>query len=593
MRQLIYIIILAAITFIAVTSSCNPDKRLNRKHNSSDTTIMLDHAMSIYDKEPEKALAILDSAVNMGSIDTIKADILRARIFSSSYAIRDLDSAQRLCEKLVRLKEIQEDQDEMFDLLELLVDIAHKQQNDNDLLHWARQLTALCHDRGDTVEALRTKAEIGLALCNLGNSEEGMQMLDQAIMLLDKVSKFNQLDAYIVACKRKILVLNEGHNFGDVIPLAQGIIDRLNDYEAHPDIYNDHSYRMPANAAERDKYIEFYRSQAYSYIAYAWAREGDMHKARHYTRLFEQSDLASTHVGRMMIAPTWFELRETDKMLATYDEAMQVMGADTLNEEYTLILRCLAITAKDRGDYAVSQHYWERVAHLSKKLYQHRLKSKAHEYAARFHAQEQQLALQQSQAKEAWLWLLAISCMVIALLTGAFAFYFFKQRRAIDEKNHVLVEQIAWTIESNVKYLKAEEAARANPSLPNHDDADSAWLQQLDNKQRFQFLSREIVQKKLYLDPTLSRQTIVDTYHINKRLIGSAFSQSKYSSFPDFIRTCRLHHACLLLESHPQMSISEVATASGFTNLSVFCRDFKNRFTVTPTVYRNQRQQQA
>lgn len=580
-----------AITLMAIATGCKPGQQPQADDEPGcSSRYTLEAAMSIYDKEPEKALAILDSAVKRGNIDTIKADIFRARIFSSSCATRNLDTAQRLCEKLVQLKDIQENPDERFDLLEQLVDITRKRQNDEMLLHWARQLAALCHERGDTVEALRTKAEIGLSLCHQGNREDGMETLDQAISLLEKANKFNQLDAYIIAAKRKILALNEGREYNKVIPLAKNILGRLADYEAHPEAYNDHSYRMPGNAADRDKYIKFYQAQAYSYIAYALARVGNKQEARHYTRLFEQSDLGHTYIGRMMIAPTWFELRETDKMMAIYDEAKLVMGSDTVNEEYALMLRRLAIIAKDRGDYAVSQQYWERVSHLSNQLYQQKLTSKAHEYAARFHAQEQQLALQQSQAKEAWLWLLAISCMVIALLTGAFAIYFFKQLRVMAEKNHVLVQQIAWGIESDVKLLKAQEAARVNSPSQVHDgDDDCAWLQQLDSEQLFQYLSQEIVQNKMYLDPTFSRQTIIKAFNISERLIGAAFSRSKYNSLPDFIRTCRLNHACLLLENQPQMSISEVATSSGFTNLSVFCRDFKNRFTVTPTVYRSQR----
>lgn len=590
MRNLIYIIILTTVTFITITSSCKPGTQHHDKSESSDTSYTLEAAMSIYDKEPDKALAILDSAVIVGNTDPTTADIMRARIFTASCEARNLDSAQRLCEKLIELKTVKQDEANYFNVLEQLVDIALKRQDDAQLLHWGRQLLALCHERGDTVEALRTRAEIGLALYHLGNREDGMEILDQAIYQLGKVNKFNHLDAYIIATKRKINALNEDRNFADVIPLAKGIIHHLADYEAHPEAYNDSSYRMPTDATQRNKYIEFYRAQAYSYIAYASAKVGNKQDARRFTALFEQSDLGHTYIGRKMIAPTWFELRETDKVLATYNEAKRVMGSDTVNEEYALMLRCLAIIAKDRRDYAVSQHYWERVSHLSNKLYQQKLASKAHEYAARFHAQEQQLALQQSQAKAAWLWLLAISCLVIALLTSGIAVFFFKQRRLVNEKNHVLVEQIAWTIESNIRCLQAQDAARANPAVDKEQtDDDCAWLQQLDSEQLFQFLSHEIIQNKLFLDPTLSRQKIIKTYHLNERAVGSAFSHSKYASFPDFIRTCRLHHACLLLEQHPQMSISEVATSSGFTNLSVFCRDFKNRFTVTPTVYRSQR----
>lgn len=193
--------------------------------------------MSIYDNDPEKAIAILDSAIAMGNVGPIDADMMRARIFASSCKNRNLDSAQRLCEQLMELEEVKKDKTELFNVLEQLVDISWKRQDDEQLLYWARQFAELCHERGDTVEALRTKAEIGLALYRLGNRDEGMGMLDHAIGLLDKGRLFNQLDAYIIATKRKITALNDDRSFGEVIPLARSIIAHLEDYEQHPNDY--------------------------------------------------------------------------------------------------------------------------------------------------------------------------------------------------------------------------------------------------------------------------------------------------------------------------------------------------------------------
>lgn len=54
----------------------------------------------------------------------------------------------------------------------------------------------------------------------------------------------------------------------------------------------------------------------------------------------------------------------------------------------------------------------------------------------------------------------------------------------------------------------------------------------------------------------------------------------------------RLEHACRLLVTRPDMSIREVGEASGFTNNSTFCSDFMKKYEITPTVYRQNRQQE-
>lgn len=589
MMNRIYVIVAQFVALLLLLTGCfwTGSSRSGDK-GGDDTIYTREAAMSIYANEPERALSMLDSAVMEGSLKPYQADLCRARIYSSSLVIKNLDSARIINERLVRMPEVRDDKQLLFTVLEQLIDVSHQREDDEGILHWGRQLEALCHECGKNVEALRTEAEIGAALVHLGFQEEGMQKLDHAIKVLTSVRRFNHLDACIIALKRKVLVLNEERDYHAVIPLAQAMIAKLDDYEKFPQVYQDDSYRMPTDSVERKRYIEFYDAQAYSFIAYASARIGDDATARYFTRLFEQSELGKTSLGRSMISPTWFELREVDKMLAAYDEAQRNMGTDTLNDEYALMLRCRAIVAYEAGDYALSRKYWRSHSQLAHDLYKLKLASKAHEYAARYCAQEQQLALQQSQASASRLMIMAIASVILALLCAGFATYFFRQRRIMADKNRALVEQIAWGIENNVRYLKAQEDIHTD-SAPKVPEGGSAWLQQLDSGQLFQFLSEEIVRQHMYLDPAFSRQTIVQAFNINERLVGSAFSQSKYNSLPDFIRSCRLSHACLLLEGQPEMSIGEVATASGFTNLSVFCRDFKNKFTVTPTVYRSQR----
>lgn len=592
MKNNLYIIIMIVVSLVITTLGCTP--AVDGRHRDSqpfDSIYTKVSAMAIYDHEPERALFLLDSAMTAGRLLSYQADLCLARIYSSCEMMK-LDSAQMLCERLIELPEVKKNKYFRSDVLELLIDISRKREDDGGVLHWGYELADLCRENNEVVEALRTEAEIGMALIHLGDREEGISKLDDVIKTLDEVRRFNELDACIIAIKRKIIVLNEDRDYTNVISLAKKLMAKLDDYEKFPLDYRDESYRMPADSDKRHKYIAFYRAQAYCYLAYASARVGDMASARRFTRLFEQSDLGKTSTGRVMIAPTWFELREIDKMLAIYDEEQRAMGGDTINEDYALMLRCRAIVAQEQGNYALSLLYWKRQSLVANRLHRQKLTSKAHEYAARYHAQEQQLALQQSQARGDLFKLFTIGSILFGLLMVCFAVYFFRQRRMMDEKNRALIEQIAWTIESSGRYYKAQEAAHAK-TVTEESNENSAWLQQLDSNQLFHFLSEEIVRQHMYLDPGFSRQTIVKVFNVNERLVGAAFSHSKYNSLPDFIRTCRLSHACLLLENQPHMSIGDVASSSGFTNLSVFCRDFKNRFTVTPTVYRNQRLNQV
>ena len=69
--------------------------------------------------------------------------------------------------------------------------------------------------------------------------------------------------------------------------------------------------------------------------------------------------------------------------------------------------------------------------------------------------------------------------------------------------------------------------------------------------------------------------------------VSTAFSMAG-TSVPEFIRECRLEHARQLIVERPDMTLVEIATASGFVHASTFTVDFKNKYGVSPTKYREQ-----
>jgi AraC-like DNA-binding protein len=64
-------------------------------------------------------------------------------------------------------------------------------------------------------------------------------------------------------------------------------------------------------------------------------------------------------------------------------------------------------------------------------------------------------------------------------------------------------------------------------------------------------------------------------------------SNEQFRGMLDFIRDCRLRHACHLLTSTDQRT-ADIAAASGFTRQTTFYHDFKARYSITPTEYREQ-----
>ena len=284
-------IILVVATIITLMTGCNGRVKTNQTQQPQDTIYTQKAAMLVYDYDPVQALQIIDSAVIVGNLSDWRADKNRTRIYSQTMmgehfdslmhwaAGTRLDSACAIGERLLRHDSVKNSLEEQQDVLEVLVYTARQQ---NDTLTWlqrSQQLMEVCRGQGAETEALRNEAEVGAALCSMGRQLEGMAMLDSVIAVLCETNaqgdgfKFNELDALVIALKRKIGVMTAIGQAAEILPLARRIVTLLDNYGRQPDRYHDGTYREPL-PEKREDYIRFYRSQAENFIVAAYAALG-------------------------------------------------------------------------------------------------------------------------------------------------------------------------------------------------------------------------------------------------------------------------------------------------------------------------------
>lgn len=602
MRQIVHLIIIYAA--LLTLAGCGDGKSVRQLPHLGDTPYQQDTILVTYATNPERALTLLDSALLLGNISEYRAQCIRARIYSKSLVEQRQDSAILICKELLGHDSVRNDAAEQENILDLLIATSRAKPDYEEYMHWAAQKAELCQKQGQETERWRSEADVGYVMTHLGKENEGLAKLDEAISHLDAPGSIDRMDAFIVACKRKINALNELHRYNEIITLGQRILDRLNHYESHAKDYAEDSYRLSwsDHPNDRDRYLDFSRAQANGFIAEAYAIINEKVKAKEHLALFDQSDYGKTFGARRMIAPTQMALGMYDEALTTYAEIARRMVADTLNDDYAVILRSRAIAAHARNHYAEAYDYQTRYADLSKVLSDSLMKGKAHEYAARYHDQEQKLEIAQvnaqSQRKTIIIWVVVIIIMLISI----FACWLLRQWRVIRRKNLVLVEQIGEAIEYKEKYesltpgsspmgegsdysygQKTQQVTPVAPAI----ESDLLSLDDISNDELFLRLRHAIKREHLYLDPSLDRQKIMDIFQLSRHRVGAAFAQgSEFASLSDFIRDCRLEYSCNLLVTRPDLSIKEVAAKSGFNYASNYSSDFKNRYTMTPSNYR-------
>ena len=564
MRQIVLFLITcgALLTFMG----CGDDKSVRHLPHLDDTPYQADSVLVTYATQPERALALLDSALLLGNISDYRGQFIRAKIYSKSLMEQRQDSAIIICKALLLHDSVRNEPSEQEGVLDMLIAASRAKHDDEQYLRWATKKAELCQKQGEETEQWRTEADIGLVMTYLGQVDEGIAKLDESIGHLDAPGSIDRMDAFIVAVKRKINALNDLGRYEEIIPLAQRMLDRLDHYEQHAKDYAEDSYRLSwsDSPSDRDRYLDFSRAQAWGFMAHAYALMNEREKAREYLSLFDHSGYGQTFAARRFITSTQMALGMYDEALSTYNEIERRLGADTFNNNYTIILRSRAIAARVQGRIAEAYDYQTRYAALSKVVSDSLHRSEAHDYAARYHAQEQQLEIQEKEAEAERLHIVSLTVALVALLAIAFAIYFFRQKRIVSEKNHALVRMI------NAMQPKPIDSSDVN-------DADSELFEHIDTAIR---------NERLYANVGLQRQDICDRFNISRHTLNDLLAEhADGQSFPQYVNTIRLEKALYLLRDEPAKTISAIATEVGFTPANLR-EQFKRKYGMTPVEYR-------
>ena len=526
--------------------------------------------MQVYGTQPERALAIVDSALIVGNVSSFRADFLRAIIYANSVEQSQPDKAIGLCEVLLKHDSTQVVDNSTFanrnNVLGVMMDACRKKSDDERWLQYAMERAELSRSHGMETEALRMEAEIGAAMTRVGRREDGLIKLEQVIRALDAgAPSIDRMDAGIVALKRRINVFEQAGLFQDIIPDARTIIGKLDDYRARPSVYAKDSFRLP-NESNMARYCDFYTAQAWAYMARAYSRmtPPNLPEVRKYTKMVEESDFGHTFGGRTMIAPAWKCLGQWDKLLAIDAEAESRMGTDTVNAEYAGILKDRADEARARGRYVQAISYMDRYVSMQALLGEKRYESEALEYAARYHAMEQERRIWDAQAQSARKDAIIAVVVALLLLITTFTVNAVRQRQVLSQKNRALARMI--------NELSVSQS-RADASRPD--------------KELFDLIDGIIRKEKLYASVNLQRQDVVDRFDISRHTLNDLLSAyADGQSFTAYINGIRLQDAVRLMQAEPDTPLGVIAEAVGFTPAN-FREQFKRQFGMTPTEYRN------
>ena len=244
-------------------------------------------------------------------------------------------------------------------------------------------------------------------------------------------------------------------------------------------------------------------------------------------------------------------------------------------------------------------------------------RSESAELATIYDTQGKERQIAEQRAQNHFVSAISMALAALVLLVMAFALYIFLQWRITQRRNRILVRQITEAVEYKDKYRalkQAQQEAQARPAPTTQSSSETTELAEskpdtpaqsiassgisisdftaLTDEQLFLCLRDLIENEKLFLQSDFSRQTLIDRTGLSKERIGAAFSQgSDSASLPAYVRELRLDYAVRLMNEKPELNVEQVSMASGFTSADTFTRNFRAKYGMTPTTYKQTQNQ--
>lgn len=395
--------------------------------------------------------------------------------------------------------------------------------------------------------------------------------------------KINSLDKSYEYLNRSIEILNKKPEIGTLLRISQieGVLC---------DIYiTDGKYNEAwKEARRREALLSDLRSKGeclalvdrqeaylYSRLAYLSQRQGRYIVANEYYQKFLTTDFSKTNLGLLEINDYLLELGNYQDVIDNNKRFfLDVDMDDVVSVIYQRALRQSAEAYEGIGDYKWAYSALEKLSEIKER---HRLTidrqfvldrentAEILRYKQDLHKLENDLSKRHN--------LLVIFIVVAVLLFILFILVLYDHKR-LNSRNKKITSLL---VELREAKEESEQYHMDNiDSLPQ----DYRLFLKFDEKVR---------NEKLYLNYQMQRDDFARLMGVDRNRFASIIKEyTGGGNLNSYLNDMRLEYSIYLLKNHPEMSIQEVGEASALPSSTTFYRLFKEKYDISPKVFREQ-----
>ncbi len=522
---------------------------------AADSIYSIEHINHICPTQPERALALLDTAEQRGLMSQIDIDGMRAMVYQNTF--KQSNIALIYARRAFAGAENKGDTTLMLKSLKMLTALSTKNSRYIEAMEYAAEGSRLSNLTHDDVSNAYFLQFVGAAKGDIGDIDGAIDYLERSAEIykqaLSQNPRWGTYDNLLYAYVTEANFLISVKRYDEALSPLERADATLSDMAGCDDVAE--SVIDERTAEINALYINLYQGL------------GNKSRAReHYDKLnataYGQSPYGTDLALGYLIAECQYD--EALQRLAV-EKNMWIESRDTISDYYINSLLFNEMTCYEgKGDIAGALQRAKEIKSLSDSLHVREDATRLAEQSTLYHINDIEMQLVESEQRYErikWIVLIAILSIVFVALTVCGIIYFRRVIRRKDKATAAIINELT---------IKNEEARQ----VP--DDTQITLFNKLNDI---------IVADKLFLQPGFTRFQAASLINIQPRQLSSLFKQYA-DGFPDYINRLRLDHAVLLLKTKPNYTIEAIATECGFQSRQTFHRLFVERFGMTPTDFR-------
>lgn len=334
-----------------------------------------------------------------------------------------------------------------------------------------------------------------------------------------------------------------------------------------------------------------------AFLAHMLGREAE--EQRFYEK-FRRTHFANTSVGRLEINDYLLSIKKYEQVIENVHGYIEEIGRkNALNISYVRLLQQVCVAYEAIQDYKNSYLVAKELLAILEAMRLNNERNFLMENADLIDGQYVQEQLtdmkRQSQLRGIWIGVLAAGWVLLIGVLLRMAWKDGKMRiRLVELEKLKMLHQYL---------LKRDSASRREASAGGKDplpqelkapEGEAAEevsargsVARLSNGELFVRFDRKVRQEKMYLDYHLGRDDYARVMGVDKNRFASVLKECSTGNLSAYLNNLRLEYSVDLFQEHPDWSISRIAEMSALPNLSTFYRLFKEKYGMSPNLFRS------